>query len=466
MASRVTRILAMALVAVLCSSTIVFAQEDGNAVTGGIQIDATGTLQSLALFDGSGNLNRQRAEAARASLNLDLQQQSDMRWVSLTRLEAEAAKLIEAGQPLPPEMLYLAGLNRITHVFFMPETNDIIVGGPAEGFFLDTHNRVCGIETRSPTIRLEDLIVALRSFGPDGSRARVISCSIDPTAEGLETLKQAISHVETRFQPGDERAVVDLYRESLGMQTITINGISPKTHFARVMVNADYHMKLIGIGSEPNPVGITSFIEAANPNNFGGNHLQRWFFQPKYDCVMVSEDENGMEMVGEGVQLVGEDESIEAGGQRRGQGRMNRASQRFTRSFTEKYGELAEEAPLYAELRNVIDLSIVAAFIQEMDFYGKAGWDMALFADEEKMPTQTYTEPTQVTPVVNAVWKDGFFMTPIGGGVNIQARHAISEEQMSVDEEGRIAEVKNSVDLSSLAEGQWWWDQAKWDQAK
>ncbi|MEM7454347.1 MAG: DUF1598 domain-containing protein [Planctomycetota bacterium] len=458
MNGRMIRLFMVAIVAALFTNTQVFAQ-DGGGETGGVEIDATGVFQSLALFDGSGQLNRQRAEAARASLNRDLAQQSDMRWVSLTRLEVEAKKLIDAGQPLPPEMLYLAGLNRITHVFYMPETNDIIVGGPAEGFFLDTHNRVCGIETRSPTIRLEDLVTALRAFGPDGSRAQVISCSIDPTNEGIEQLRQAVSHVQARFQPGDEQAVVNFFREALGMQIITIRGVSPQTHFARVMVNADYHMKLIGIGAEPNPVGITSFIEAAGPNT-GSNGLHRWYFQPDYDCLMVTEDENGMELVGQGVQLVGEDERV-VNGQRQGQGRMNRASTRFTRSFTDKYEQLAEEAPLFAELRNMIDLSIAAAFIQEMDLYGKAGWNMEVFGDESQFSTEYYQEPTQVAPVVNAVWKGNFFMTPIGGGVNIQPRVALNEDKMRVDESGKIAEVRDNVDLSNLAEGQWWWDQAK-----
>ena len=33
-------------------------------------------------------------------------------------------------------------------------------------------------------------------------------------------------------------------RESLGLQNVTVHGVSPRTHFAQVLVEADYRMKL------------------------------------------------------------------------------------------------------------------------------------------------------------------------------------------------------------------------------
>ena len=113
-----------------------------------------------------------------------------------------------------------------------------------------------------------------------------------------------------QYQSGDGARIVDIFRNALGLQEITINGVPTNTHFARVMVEADYHMKLIGIGLEKPPVKITSFIEKAKPTSVARNSLQRWFFQPNYDCVSISEDEMSMELVGSGVKLVGEDESV------------------------------------------------------------------------------------------------------------------------------------------------------------
>ena len=77
------------------------------------------------------------------------------------------------------------------------------------------------------------------------------------------------------------------------MQMITVGGVSAKTHFAQVLVEADYRMKLIGIGLEQPPVRLKSYVARANPSQVGRNALQRWYFVPDYQCVRVSEDCTG-----------------------------------------------------------------------------------------------------------------------------------------------------------------------------
>ena len=47
-----------------------------------------------------------------------------------------------------------------------------------------------------------------------------------------------------------ENQVVQSFKEALGPQTVKVKGISPKTDFARVLVEADYRMKLIGLELE------------------------------------------------------------------------------------------------------------------------------------------------------------------------------------------------------------------------
>ena len=457
--------LAMALMAVTTQSA--FCQDgdpgggggDGGQA-GGVEIDADGVLSSRALFDYSGALDRQRAEAAKSLLAGDLQNKTDMRWIAINRLEAQAAALIEAGQPLPDEMKYLAGMTRITHVFYFPESKDIVIGGPAEPFFRNSQNRVIGTETGAATLKLEDLVVALRTFAP-GERRGLISVSIDPTQEGLARMKQTYAEIASRIRPGvrlNASQIARAFADSLGLHTVTVKGISPNTHMAQVLVDADYHMKLIGIGIEKPPVRITSFIQKATPQSVARGTLQRWFFQPDYDCVRISADKTSMQLVNGGVKLVGEDESIARDGSRANTGKSNKASRAFCDSFTQKYDELAEVAPLYADMRNIMDLSIAAAFIQQMDFYGKSGWKMNTFGDESKFAVETYKAPKHVKPVVNAVWKGNKLMTPIGGGVVIQPRRAFQSGSIQQDSEGSIQRLKDAVSLDELGENQWWWN--------
>ncbi len=426
--------------------------------SGGIEIDINGVLQSRTLLDQSGQLTRQRLNAAKSDLNKDVQKQSPLRKISLNRLEAEIKKLQEAGKPIPDEMRYMAGLNRVTNVFYYPETKDIVLAGPAEGFFVNGNNRVVGMDSGEATLQLQDMVVALRAFGPDSRPTGMISCSIDPTQQGLQQMKVAMAEVQRNFRPGDEQRVVQMYKQALGLQDVTVRGVSPKTHFARVLVDADYHMKLIGIGLEKPPVRITSFIEKAKPNTVGKNSLQRWYFEPEYSYVKVSSDETAMQLDGGAVKLVGEDERVSAQGQRSRTGGMNRASQNFCRSFTKMYDSLSEKNPLYGELRNLIDMSVAAAFIQEMDMYSDAGWNMEFFGSEESFPVEKFTAPKHVEPAVNAVWKGNFFMTPIGGGVQFRPTVAISAEYMKVDEKGAVMESKKASEKNDLADGQWWWD--------
>ena len=195
---KVALLLAVALLAV--GTQTAYGQDDdgGGGDTGGqaggIEIDADGVLSSRALFDNSGDLDRQRAQAAKSLLTGDLQKKTEMRWIAINRLEARAADLLAAGQPLPDEMKYLAGMTRVTHVFYFPESKDIVIGGPAEPFFRNSQNRVVGTETGAATLKLEDLVVALRTFAP-GKNSGLISVSIDPTQEGLARMKQTYANI-------------------------------------------------------------------------------------------------------------------------------------------------------------------------------------------------------------------------------------------------------------------------------
>ena len=427
----------------------------GAPATGGIQIDADGVITKRATNDPSGRLTMKRLDAARAIVDQDLQKPSKLRKVSLRRLEKQVKALLESGQKIPDDMQYLAGMTRLSHVFYYPETQDIVIAGPAEGYFRTGENRVVGMETGSATLQLQDLIVALRAFSPSGEKTPLIAVSIDPTQDGLKRMAHAQRNIgavnlNQRFD------IANLFREALGQQTITITGVSPKTHFAQVLVEADYNMKLIGIGLEQPPVNITSFIEAATVRS--GNRLQRWYFQPNYDNVSISDDKYAMQLSGSGVKLVGEDEIVSAQGQRKRTGGANRASQKFTTSFTKAYNSLAKVRPLYAELRNLIDLSIAAAYIQKMGLYADAQWNMETFSDESIASVENSNAPTKVDPVVNVVVKGGAIMTPIGGGVNIQPRLALNSDVVKIDSEGKINEIKDDITFDDLKETQWWWD--------
>jgi hypothetical protein len=426
------------------------AQAQTNAA--GVAIDAEGVLRMKTFSDPVGQVMRERVASAKATLDPKVTAFSKLRKISLNRLEQA---IVNHQGTLTDEMRYLAGLQRIRYVFYYPDSKDIVLAGPAEGWAPDLAGRVVGITNGRPVVQLQDVVVALRTFPADSSAAPVIGCSIDPTQEGLAAMQHFLRN--NRPNPNEPQPFVEALRNSLGFQLVSIHGVPPKTRFAQVMVEADYRMKLIGIGLEKPPVRLVSYVDRAKPSDVGRNALQRWFFVPDYQCVRVSEDNLAMEMVGDGVKLIGEDEMVTDGGQRHTAGRANKASQAFVMGFTKRYPELAERSPVYAELRNLVDVAIAAAYIQQQDYCTKAGWKMDFFGSEKAFPVETYDIPKTVESAVNAIWKGQTLMTPIGGGVQIQPSQALESDRLLSDQKGKVAKLRETV-APKLAKGQWWWD--------
>src|SRR6185369_4015309 len=266
---------------------------------------------------------------------------------------AAMAECLAGGKQPTDEMKALAGLTRLQYVFYYPDTKDIVIAGPAEGFFQDFSGRLIGMNSGRAVVELQDLAAALRAYPAGGKATHTIAVSIDPTAEGLARMQQWLASI--RPTPGDAEAIVEGLKKQLGLHNVTITGISPQTHFAQVMVEADYRMKLIGIGIEPPPVKMATYIDRASPTDVSRNALQRWFFTPNYDCVRVAEDDLAMELVGQGVKLIGESERVQGDGARVAGRGQSKASQVYCDSFTANYPQIAARHPVYAQLKNLID---------------------------------------------------------------------------------------------------------------
>jgi hypothetical protein len=429
----------------------------GPGVSGanGVLVDAKGVLK-LRDFPHD-ELLKKRISAARAKLNPQVAKASKLRKVSLNRLEEAIQAGLRKGQLPTEEMNVLAGLTRLRYVFYYPETKDIVLAGPAEGWMTDVQGRRCGILSGRPMLQLQDLVVALRAFAPGKPRTPVILVSIDPTPEGLASMQDFLKKVGTQIEPEDTEMIVNGLRTSLGMQNIRVGGISPNTHFAQVLLECDYRMKLIGIGLETPPVDIVSFVDRASPSR-NRNALQRWYFIPDNQSVRISPDHMGLELVGDGVKLVAEDQVVAQDGNRSATGKKNTASDQFTRSFTLKYPELAARVPAFAEMRNVIDLAIAAAFIHKEDFYAQSGWQAATLNSARHLNVESGKTPKQVETVVAAVWKGSRLFTPVGGGVTIRPQDPLQAAKSLPDNDGKITELRESIDLKDLPEGRWWWD--------
>jgi len=429
--------------------------------TFGISIDADGVVE-VKKFTDDLRLEAERLRAARVGLPADLFKLAPLRKVSLRRLEQQLAADLKAGKT-DEVLLHLAGLRRVQFAFCYPaagdEPGDIVLAGPAEGWMKDAAGRSVGVTMGKPTLLLEDLAVALRAY-PPGSRGRpFLGCTIDPRAESLARVQQFQRTIPRSVQPAQRNRVAQQVaqglQQALGMADVRVFGISPRTHFAQVLIEADYRMKLIGIGAEPPPVKMATFLSALDsPKN--GN-LQRWWFTPDYDCLRVTEDRLGVELVGQGVQLQAEDKTIGPGGKLGNGAPPSGPSLAYTSAFTSKYEEIAAKSPVYAQLRGMIDLAVLAAFFRKHDYYATANWQAEILRDEKQFAVETHDTPKVAQCVAISLWKGSRLLTPAGGGVSIVADEALDEDRLQKDANGELAKRREAIAESVLAIN-WWWD--------
>ena len=427
--------------------------------TFGVAVDADGVLSLKTFEDPGGRLRAERFAAAKGMLPGNLLAPSKLRKVSLVGLERALAKRVADGKPIDEAMLHLAGLQRLQFVFCFPERGDIVIAGPAEGWVADPSGRAVGITSGRPVLELADLAAALRTFAPGSRDHFFVGCSIDPNPESLSRLmefQKTVPHSIAQSERDEVAArVARGQREALGMADVRVFGVPVNSHFAQLLIEADYRMKLIGIGLEEPPVKMTTFLSAltAPPRN----GLQRWWFTPNYDCVKASDDRLAMELLGQGVQLQTEDKVIGPDGALidRG-GQPNRASELFTQAFTKKYIEISDRLPVYAQMRNLFDIAVAAAYIRRQDFYAQTHWQAATLRDEHSLPIATFPTPKKVECVVNTVWRGNRLLSPAGGGVSLLPDEALDPKRIAKDAEGKLAASQKS--LPAPPAQAWWWD--------
>ena len=218
------------------------ASAQDNGAYAGVEIDAQNVLKMQTYVEPSMESLRMRKMSASREIAQDLREFNPARAVSLTRLEYEIAR---NNGIVTDEVRYMAGLQRIDYVFVYPETGDVVLVGPAEGWYKDVSGRVVGLTTGQPVLRLDDMVAAMRTYAPNSKEAKVIGCSIDPTQEGLARFQKFQQQIGTTAVPSMTDAIVKGSREALGLQKVSVLGVDPQTHFAKVLVEADYRMKLM-----------------------------------------------------------------------------------------------------------------------------------------------------------------------------------------------------------------------------
>lgn len=427
----------------------------------GVFVNAGGQLAMLSKTEHAGRLQSLGLTARVADLNEDMATASELRVVSLTRMERAVAERLRQGKPVPASLKNMAGLTRVQYVFLNPETNEILLAGPAEGWRIDATGRAIGVESGRPTLQLDDLVTLMRTFSPEGFNA--FQCSIEPRPENVQELQEYVAARSGRplaAGAGVSR-YVDQLAERLGEQDVVLNGLPADSRVARVIVEADYRMKLIGIdklqGAElPSFFDLVS-VTAGEPVT---TKALRWWLTTDYDAVLHSNDKTAFEFVGPAVKCLSENEFFNAAGERVGTGKSELANQQFASHFTKGFESLSSTDVTFADLRNVFDMALAAALIRVEGLDQRAGWDRGVFANEGSYETTRYVPIESVETAANhRIYNGSEIVVQVAGGVRgdlVSLLKDASVYQKAI----RTGEAASTVMNAETPETRWWWDAA------
>ena len=438
---------------VLAAATLLLGQQAfaggfirSNAV-GGVAIDAEGVLANPELGDPD-----QLAAAWKTGLDevpSDIAKQSDLRFVSLSRIEAILADRAAAELPVPDEVMLMAGIQRVQYVLVYPEQNDIVLAGPAEGWRIDRLGNVVGETTGRPVLALDDFMVALRA-AMDRPGAGM-TCSIDPTAEGLARVQQAARKLTANTGP--QRAS-EIIAQALGYQTITVTGVPATSHFARTMVAADFRMKRLAMGFEPAPIdGMPSYLEMLGKRRgkVTQNMMPRWWLAPSYEPLLRDEAGLAWEIRGQGVKCMTEEDYVNSSGEKTKTVKAGPAAQQWADRFTESFEQLADNDSSFGHLRNAIDLAVATTLIVHEGMAEQVGLSMPHLAGEFEV--DAFNAPKQVATQTTFVRAGGQWLVSASGGVKIAPGEVLSQAEQ-VEQISAIA----SQEPRLASESAWWWD--------
>jgi len=353
---------------------------------------------------------------------------------------------IDSGKPVAEEMAFLAGLQKIDYVLVYPEQKDIVLVGPAEGWKVDGKGNVIGLTTGRPVMLLDDLVVALRAASQP--TRTTLNCSIDPTPEGL----QRVGAFARNLQVGsDPQATALGIEEALGPQKITVGGLPETSHFARVMVAADYRMKRVSMDLEPAPVAnLPSFVQMMKAGGQGmRNMLPRWWLAPNYAPLLRDAEGLSWQLRGASVKTMSENDYVSSTGEKQQTGRTDPVSQRWADTFTARYDELSLADPIFGQLRNCMDLAIVAALVAKEELPQKAQTTLPSLMASSGMETMEFPAPKQIASKA-AVMNKGKKWVIAAGGVMINPWEIVEKSEQSPS----LTTVRSKVAMENSE--RWW----------
>ena len=194
------------------------------------------------------------------------------------------------------------------------------------------------------------------------------------------------------------KQVVSAYEEAMGLQNITIEGVPATSHFARVLVSADYRMKRLGMGFDRAPAGVNlpSYLQMAPASN--RLTQPRFWLEPTYEPLHRDAEGLSWELCGAAVRAVTEEDLFGSSGQVQHTGKAAPMAQKWCENMTNQYDKLAVVDPIFGELRNCMELAVAAALVVKERLPERAGYSLPVLMNSGDIRPDEYAAPSTSPP--------------------------------------------------------------------
>ena len=176
--------------------------------------------------------------------------------------------------------------------------------------------------------------------------------------------------------------------------------------------------------------------------------MPRWWLAPNYEPLARDAEGLAWELRGPGVQCLTEEDHFDADGERVGSKKAGNAATRWAKTFTERYGELAQHDSAFGMLRNVMDLAVVAALLEKEGLLSLAGLELPSMMQAASIAE--YHAPKSVDSQVSFMKRGRNWVVSASGGVQFLP-WLVADKNEQNDEIGKVREQ------FSTAEGGWYW---------
>lgn len=429
---------------------------------GGVIVDANGLLRKIDVMNSQQLVDIRRssvqAEVTLIPAQQALRQTSRLRKVSLNQLERELQLRAAQGLSPDPAMLQLAGIYRVQYLMIYPDTGDVVIAGPAGDWRTTAEGRAVNIETGQPLLHLDDLVVVMRNAVEGDSK---FGCSIDPREKNIARTKVYIDRFAGMpIRASQRNAWLEGLRASVGRQDVAVYGIEANNRTARILVEADFRMKLIGMGLEKGTAGVPSYLESIDPaEGIPGMSVLRWWFTLNYEAIQATPGHNAFQIKGPGVRVMSENQRLNEQGIRVPTGKSDELTAGFAKNFTDHFEDLATKYPVYGELRNIFDLALVAALLQQENLMERAGWSASYLLDSKRYRVAQDQAPTEVESVINhRVIGGKHVVAGVSGGVSVSFSPLVQTAAIDTSDYGLLKAHHAQAVPPPPARGRWWWD--------